>query len=273
MAAEHASSSPLPLGRLRARRGPVPFEDLALGRAARVTFLAPHPDDFDSAGVTMKRLCERGHDVRLIVLTGGAAGVSDSFATPATDERKNAIREREQKLALEFFGLPADNARFERLAVDEDGELLVDAACRHAISTMLAGLEPDVIVLPHGEDTNAGHRRTCRLARQFAASSTKPLLALYLRDPKTVRMRIDVYVAFDREQAEWKRRLLLHHRSQHARNLATRGAGFDDRILAVNQQSASDLALDVSYAEVFEVELFEHDRHRQPPSPSSRAGS
>lgn len=232
------------------------LSELGLAEHARILFLAPHPDDFDSASVTMKWFCERGNEVRLIVLTGGAAGVSDAVAEPPTDERKNTIREQEQKRALAYFGLPPENARFARLAVAEDGELLGDDACRRTVEAMLGELDPDVVVLPHGDDTNAGHRRTCALLRGIAAASIKPILALYLEDPKTVRIRRDVYVAFGREEAEWKRRLLRHHASQHARNLATRGIGFDDRIVAVNERIAIELGLEARYAEGFELELF-----------------
>lgn len=224
---------------------------------ARLLFLAPHPDDFDSVAVTLKRFLDNGNDVRLVVLTGGAAGVLDSFASPPTDDRKADVREEEQRAALRFFGLPPANASFLRLPVADDGELLVDDGCRRAVARILREVAPDLVFLPHGEDTNGGHQRACALFRELAAATTKPMLALYHRDPKTTRIRIDVYTSFGRTEAEWKRTLLRHHQSQHTRNLQTRGAGFDDRILRVNQAIAAELRIAEEFAEGFQAELFQ----------------
>ncbi len=66
----------------------------------------------------------------------------------------------------------------------------------------------------------------------------------------------DDFDAVGEKEAEWKGELLRCHRSQHARNLNTRGHGFDDRILKVNQVVAESLRLDAPYAEAFEFTLW-----------------
>lgn len=86
---------------------------------------------------------------------------------------------------------PIANASFARLPVADDRELLVDDDCRRAVAHVLGGLAPDLVILPHGEDTNGGHRRAWELFRELAATTTKPLLALYHKDRKTIRIRID----------------------------------------------------------------------------------
>jgi LmbE family N-acetylglucosaminyl deacetylase len=244
------------LGSIAPSQTPRNLAELSLPPRARILFLAPHPDDFDSVAVTLKRFFDNGNDVRLAVLTGGAAGVLDSFVTPPTGERKDAVREEEQKNALRFFGLPAGSATFPRLPVADDGELLVDDECRAAVAAILRDIAPDIAFVPHGEDTNNGHRRACSLFRALAATTTKPLLAFYHRDPKTIRIRIDVYTAFGHPEAEWKREMLRFHRSQHTRNLQTRGSGFDDRILRVNETLAGELGVAEQFAEGFQLELF-----------------
>jgi LmbE family N-acetylglucosaminyl deacetylase len=248
--------SPLPLEQLASIDRPVRLDDLRLPSQARILVLAPHPDDFDSIAVTLKRRLDAGQAVDLVVLTGGAAGVLDSFLSMPTVRDKDDVREEEQKNALVYFGLPPANAAFPRLAVDADGELLVDDECRRAVASIIRDADPDVVFTSHGEDTNSGHRRACALFREIAATTTKPLLALYNRDPKTVRIRLDLYTAFGPEEATWKRGLLRHHRSQQARNLETRGSGFDDRILAVNAAMARELGAEDGFAEGFQMELF-----------------
>jgi len=77
--------------------------------------------------------------------------------------------------------------------------------------------------------------------------------ALLFRDPKTISLREDAVCAFGGDAASWKRTLLLFHRSQQARNLRTRGSGFDERILEVNRDSAARLGLAEPFAELFEI--------------------
>jgi LmbE family N-acetylglucosaminyl deacetylase len=251
--------SPLPLAELRSiERSEVAtrLTDLPVSPAARILFLAPHPDDFDSVAITLKRFLDNGNAIHLVVLTGGAAGVLDSFVTPPTDERKVQVREHEQKEALRFFGLPLANVVFLHRAIANDGELLVDDACRVAVAEILQNFDPDIVFVPHQEDTNNGHRRACALFREIASGTTKPLWALYHKDPKTIRIRIGVYTPFNGVEAEWKRDLLRHHRSQHTRNLQTRGSGFDDRILNVNESLATELGAEEGFAEGFQTEVF-----------------
>jgi len=46
------------------------------------------------------------------------------------------------------------------------------------------------------------------------------------------------------------------HASQHARNLNTRGLGFDERVLAMNRESAELVDCEQPYAECFELQRY-----------------
>jgi LmbE family N-acetylglucosaminyl deacetylase len=85
---------------------------------ARMTalVLAPHPDDFDAIGVTLRHLNlkQAGHALHLAVLTQGANGVDDGLDGARTDEEKAALREAEQRASCGFLGLP-NACRFMRL--------------------------------------------------------------------------------------------------------------------------------------------------------------
>ena len=58
-----------------------------------------------------------------------------------------------------------------------------------------------------------------------------------MRDPKNLGMRVELIAPYDPAMAEWKAALLRCHRSQHERNLRTRGIGFDERIIAPDREA------------------------------------
>jgi len=222
---------------------PRPITDIVWPARQRILVLAPHPDDFDAVGVTMRFFHQRGDTLRVAILSGSASGVLDSFCAPAD---KAAVREQEQRNSLRFFGLPDDALTFLRLPEDANGDPIEDAG---AIQRELDALQPDLVVLPHYHDTNVGHRRAYAMFR-FCSG----LPALLFRDPKTTEFRCDIFTPFDETAAQWKRKLLLHHRSQEHRNRQQRRRGFDDRILDVNRQLAAELSCAVPYAEAFQVD-------------------
>ena len=219
----------------------------------RVLVLAPHPDDFDETGVTLRRLQERDAKITLLVCSSSANGVEDAFCRPRTEEAKAALREEEQRASLRFFGLDEGRAEFLRLATGPGGYLLDAPGSFGVLAEKAAALRPALLFLPHGRDSNPDHRlvHAWWLRLQAVLPGRPP--ALLFRDPKTIALREDACFPFDEAAADWKRRLLLCHHSQQARNLRTRGYGFDERILGINRDSALRLALREPYAELFEI--------------------
>lgn len=220
--------------------------------AARATVLAPHPDDFDAIGVTLRWCRDAGMTLHLAVLTGGASGVQDGYRGARTDREKRAIREEEQRASAGFFGLPAEAVTFLRLAEGADGHLVSDTASHECVRGLLLRTRPDVVFMPHGNDSNPDHQRGHAMFTDIAASERLNVLVCLNRDPKTVAMRPDFYVGFGEPEAWWKGELLRFHQSQHQRNLDTRGYGFDERVLRVNRQIAAERGLTCSHAECFE---------------------
>jgi len=221
----------------------------------RVTVLAPHPDDFDAIGVTLRRIHENGNPIHLAVLSADS-GVEDSFCTPPTSEAKAAIRREEQRESCRFFGLGENCLEFPALDLDPEGQPADHSANERVIAGVLQQSQADLVFLPHGHDTNAGHRQTWAMFRRVARSLGRPLTAFYNRDPKTIALRVDALMVFEQTLAEWKGELLRFHRSQHHRNLLRRGKGIDDRILEDNRRAAEELGRPGPYAEVFEVETW-----------------
>jgi LmbE family N-acetylglucosaminyl deacetylase len=224
--------------------------------APRLLVLAPHPDDFDAIGATMRFFWENGNPLYVAVATSGASGVEDTFCSPPTVDVKAELREQEQRASCQFFGLPEANLAFLRLEEDAAGHPLQNAANADLVRQHLLSKRPEMVFLPHGHDANLGHQRVHTMFRQVAREAGYPLVAFLNRDPKTIQMRRDVYLGFGEEAAAWKGELLRFHRSQHQRNLNQRGYGMDERILRMNRQSAEECPVDVRYAEVFELEFF-----------------
>jgi LmbE family N-acetylglucosaminyl deacetylase len=239
---------------------PLNLRELDLPSPLTLVVLAPHPDDFDAVGVTLHYFHQRGDTIHLAVLTTGASGVEHGFSGAVNDEQKAALREKEQTDSCAFFGLPQERLTFMRLAPDEKGNPKLDDANHARIRDYLSSRQPDLVFMPHGNDSNVTHQRTYALFRAVTLADKMTTLAVLNQDAKTIAIRTDLYTPFDEAAAAWKAELLRLHVSQHQRNLNTRGHGFDDRVLQINRQSAQQLqqtiGIDAAYAEVFELERF-----------------
>ena len=228
---------------------PLSLRAIAFPRPLTILVPAPHPDDFDAIGLSLRHLHQQGHALHLAVLTGGASGVEDGFQGANDDNAKAALREAEQRASCAFFGLPAAQLHFLRLWDSE-----AEAAADHArLQEWMAARRADIVFMPHGNDSNRTHRRTydavCRLALTLGLDAW----ACLNQDAKTLDMRMDLVFEFGEEDAAWKAQLLRFHRSQQERNLRSRGAGFDQRVLQVNRRAAQALGVAWPYAEVFEL--------------------
>lgn len=238
------------LRRALAARTRAHLADVAWPPNLRLVVLAPHPDDFDAIAVTLRFFKLRGDEINLGVVMLSPRGVEDSFCCPPTSELKSAIREREQRDSCGAFGLPEDHVTFLRVTEDADGNPIDDEENYGKVKAYLAKLRPDLVLLPHGNDPNAGHRFTFTMLERFVGSHDSPTAALLNRDAKTIAMRVDLRMGFDQQLANWKGGLLRCHTSQQVRNLNVRGCGFDERVLRVNREAAS---AETPYAEEFEV--------------------
>lgn len=240
---------------------PLRLSALTLRGPLTAAVLAPHPDDFDAIGVTLRHLHDLGHDVHVAVLTTGASGVEDGFQGATRDADKAALREVEQQASARFFGLAPSRLTFLRLwgraGGDADGADPVDDAAEIArLRDWLLPLKAHLVFMPHGNDRNKTHQRVYRSFRAIALEERLDLWACLNQDAKTVSMRSDLYMDFDAEAAAWKSEMLRLHASQHERNLRTRAIGFDERVLRVNRDAAVLLNSPLPYAEVFELERF-----------------
>jgi LmbE family N-acetylglucosaminyl deacetylase len=241
---------------------PKPVQSLITSPSLRITVLAPHPDDFDAIGVTLRKLNENGNPIHLAVLSS-CSGVEDAFCSPPTLEVKSRTRQQEQRDSCQYFGLPAGVLEFPSLQLDSEGQPALTAANTEMLRIILQDSGADIVFLPHGHDSNAGHRQTWAMFRRAAAQLGRPLTAFYNHDPKTIALRVDAFTGFGESLASWKGELLRFHRSQQHRNLLRRGYGLDTRILDANGAMAKQLGLEEAFAEAFELERFPQTPHCQ----------
>ena len=235
---------------------PLPIQTLTISNELPLLVLAPHPDDFDAIGVTMRFFRDNGNPLDVAIATSGSRGVEDSFCSPSTSEAKRKIREKEQRASCQFFGLPETHLAFLRLEEDKAGNLLGNEVNIDRLRQYILSKQPAMVFLPHWNDTNLTHKGVFSMFHRVALETGYPLISFLNRDPKTIKMRCDVYLGYENKKAAWKRKLLRFHLSQHQRNFNQRGYGMDERILKVDRQSAEACSLDMPYAEIFELKIF-----------------
>ncbi len=221
---------------------------------ATVLFLAPHPDDFDAVGVSMRRLTDAGCSLSVHVLTSGASGVEDVFCPEdASHANKRRIRREEQRDSCQSFGLPTDWLHFADTEEGDDSHLIDNPRNYQLIKHLIIDERPSAIFLPHGNDVNPDHRITFNLTVRALEELQFPTTLCQIYDPKTIAANVNTVTEFDEVDAQWKAKLLRSHLSQHQRNLNSRGHGFDERILKVNRKLAKELGSAAKYVEAFEA--------------------
>lgn len=234
---------------------PCSLREKPIDTSSKLLVLAPHPDDFDAIGVTLKFLFSNGNPLEVAVAYTGS-GVEETYRPGLTLETMAQLREHEQRNSLRFFGLPENCLTFLRLENDDTDQLVESEQNLRLLESIVSQKAPDIIFLPHGNDTNSAHRAMYAMVRQIALRIHRPIALMLIRDPKNISMRTDLYCPFGEVEATWKAELLRFHDTQHQRNLNSRGYGFDKRILDVNRQYAKELALTKPYAEVYELEIY-----------------
>lgn len=222
----------------------------------KILVLAPHPDDFDAIGVTLKFFHDLGLEIFAAVSVTGS-GIDEAYGAGMTLVDKQNLRIREQQDSMRYFGLPQNRVSFLYLNNEADDQLAEDSDNKAQLTRLVRQLKPDLLFSPHGNDTNRAHRAMYALVSQIASEMDWPIALMLNRDAKTLDMRTDFYLAFDENEAAWKGRLLRFHDSQHQRNLKTRGYGFDERVLRLNQAIAKELKISLPFAAAYEVCLFD----------------
>jgi N-acetylglucosamine malate deacetylase 1 len=150
---------------------PISFLD-RLGRAPRqlkVLVVGGHPDDPESGcGGTIALYSDAGHQVVVLYLTRGEAGINDTSHDEAA-----RIRTAEAKRASRSLGATP------RFFGQIDGETHVDGAAYAAMGQLLAAERPDLIFTHWPVDTHPDHRAASLLVYDAWLRSGKTAALAY----------------------------------------------------------------------------------------------
>ncbi|MBV9081641.1 MAG: PIG-L family deacetylase [Acidobacteriaceae bacterium] len=122
-------------------------------RRLNVVCVGAHPDDPETGcGGTLSKLAAEGHQVTIVYLTRGEAGLKDGDAETAA-----RVRTAESLLACELMGARAV------FAGQIDGQTIADRERGQQFTALLASLKPDIVFTHWPLDTHRDHRNTAQL--------------------------------------------------------------------------------------------------------------
>lgn len=143
---------------------------------SRILAITAHPDDADvHAGGTLARWADEGHEIHLVVLTGGDKGHDDPRMSR---EDVIALRRREQRAAAAILGVQ----RVTFLEY-EDGDLAWAGARLAEDMTRLLRQERPDLVLTHDPYAGAPRYVTYQLHPDHRAAGSAVIDAVYFRAP------------------------------------------------------------------------------------------
>lgn len=194
-----------------------PVEWIGLPRGARLTVIAPHPDDesIGAGGLVAAWARAPGRTSDVVFLTRGEAGDRllrrDAMSDAARAARRAAViarRRAEADRALAVLGASGHwlDGRDGALAQDEE-------RLTRALAERFAAAAPDVVLAPFPADRHPDHAVAARiLGRVATALPTPPLILGYeVWSPAPVDVLFDIA---DTAEAKWQ--AIAAHESQVA---------------------------------------------------------
>ena len=106
---------------------------------------APHPDDFDAIGVTLRYLADQGHELHVLVAETGS-GIDKVYGAGMTQAERTRLRVMEQTGSFRYFGLSEGSYRFLALDNAEDDQVADTAGNRQILEKIVRDIRPDIDV-------------------------------------------------------------------------------------------------------------------------------
>ncbi len=166
-----------------------------------------HPDDPESGcGGTLAKLAAAGHDVAIIYLTRGEAGIDGKSHSDAA-----AIRTREAEEACKIIGAKA------LFAGQTDGDTIVNSEWIQKMQQMIAHEKPSVVFTHWPIDSHKDHQAASLLTMQAWLRTGKPFELYFFEvctGSQTMGFKPTDYVDITTVQ-EQKRKAVYCHVSQN----------------------------------------------------------
>ncbi|WP_433627452.1 PIG-L deacetylase family protein [Halomicrococcus sp. NG-SE-24] len=183
----------------------------------RVLVVGAHPDDCDlKAGGLACKYADRGHHVRFVSMTNGAAGHHEQAGVTLVERRRAEANAAADVAGIEF-----------RMFDNPDGRLRPSLENRDDVIRLIREYAPDLVLSHRPNDYHPDHRYTAQLVRDAAYMVTVPNVCpatpaldrnpvfAYLSDAfdRPYPFSPDVVVAVD-DVADRKFEMLDRHESQ-----------------------------------------------------------
>lgn len=198
-------------------------------------FIGAHPDDIEfSCGGTILRLVNEGHEVDMLIMSGGGASLNGT-------EQDRRI---EQERAFEFSG-----AKELRMLDFKDGEIKATAHSIKRISDILKAIEPDFVVTHYPEDSHQDHREVAAIVK---SATRRQYSLLYFDSFSSMNFRANLFVDIT-PHASGKKKLLRRHYSQIVK-YQERGIDFIKKSLLINRLNGYEC--NAVFAEAFAIDTY-----------------
>lgn len=119
----------------------------------KILFVVAHPDDAEiCAGGTILKLCNKGYNVKVVMMTNGNLGINDK---PKYITKK--IRFKEEKAAAKYAGFNY------QILNNSDGMLKANINNRKKVINIIKEFQPDIIITHRKNDYHTDHRVTSQI--------------------------------------------------------------------------------------------------------------
>jgi len=174
--------------------------------------IAPHPDDeVIACGGLIKAMCDLGRDLRVVVVSDGAASHPGSRLYPP--ERLAAVRRQESLAGLGRLGVAEADVVFCGFADGQSEGWDTDAEGMARLSGALAG-HFDLVCLPSEDDEHPDHAKTRTLARRLLSGAGVCLSYTVWPKPGNLPVREAAEFALSSTLVVAKRAALSEYRTQ-----------------------------------------------------------
>ena len=198
-------------------------------------FIGAHPDDIEySCGGTILRLCNEGHEVYTLVMTGGENSLN------GTEQE----RRREQLNAFNF-----SKAKKLFMLDYEDGAIAATADSVREISNILDMVKPDFVITHYPEDSHQDHRNVSAIVK---SATRRRCSLLYYDSYSSMNFKPNLFVDIT-PHVVGKKKMLRRFESQIAK-YDERGIDFIKKSLLINKLNGYECK--ASFAEAFAVDTY-----------------
>lgn len=201
----------------------------------RYVFIGAHPDDVEfSCGGTILRLIDEGHDVYIVLMTGGEASLNGS-----EKERK-----AEQLEAAHF-------AKVKDIIIlrYSDGYIASTSESVREMSEILDDIKPNFVFVHHPNDSHQDHRNTAQIVK---SATRRKYSLVYYDSYSSIGFVPNFYVSVD-EYIYGKVELLKCFESQISK-YEKRGVDFVRKSTMINELNGYES--NCQFAEGFAIDTY-----------------